>query len=385
MIIFDVSKIITYSDFNEFVQTEKQYFLAQKKALFYKYQIDSPVEWDNDIKIYTNFRNEYRNLIQSILKKTIGFYRKYLPEKCLIAQFGSLAKKTDRVLSDIDFTICYDVPKTQTYECAEELIDYSLSKIFEISIDHIHGKFQHYPEMKEIKNIKEDCYRIQFENKFEEYRCGPETFHENLMNIKNVRDYNSLMQGYYNIYKSHNNFGCLFSMIIIENSTNHNFIEDLIKLESENNICEGYEFVLEDYVLQLSFKISEIKKLLKKYTMVQFYFFLVKLRKVIKMSDSYSMNIDEIWEREEFQKFYGDNYCQNLRSTFISLLFYWNRLELSLDKRKIALSTRCYNETTGKEINRILIEDWGNSFKLNQLISVRNDLVDLIREGLSKL
>ena len=76
MIIFDVSKIITYSDFNEFVQTEKQYFLAQKKALFYKYQIDSPVEWDNDIKIYTNFRNEYRNLIQSILKKTIGFYRK---------------------------------------------------------------------------------------------------------------------------------------------------------------------------------------------------------------------------------------------------------------------------------------------------------------------
>ena len=119
--------------------------------------------------------------------------------------------------------------------------------------------------------------------------------------------------------------------------------------------------------------------------MVQFYFFLVKLRKVIKMSDSYSMNIDEIWEREEFQKFYGDNYCQNLRSTFISLLFYWNRLELSLDKRKIALSTRCYNETTGKEINRILIEDWGNSFKLNQLISVRNDLVDLIREGLSKL
>ena len=70
--------------------------------------------------------------------------------------------------------------------------------IFEQSIDQIHGKFQHYPITHEYDNLtaEDNSYILKFDNKSIEYKCAPDALIENLMGIKNVRDYRSLIEGY---------------------------------------------------------------------------------------------------------------------------------------------------------------------------------------------
>ena len=147
MIIFDARNIISYHDFHSFIYNKQNFFENQKNRIFEYYDILKPIPWDKNIGRYQIFRNEYRALVRHILKEVISYYRKYLPKELLIVEFGSFVKNTERIFSDIDFTISYDVQKTKEYECTEELINYSLAKILGMSIDQVHGKFQHFSEI----------------------------------------------------------------------------------------------------------------------------------------------------------------------------------------------------------------------------------------------
>ena len=198
MFIFDASSIISYEDFDTFIRDEKGFFIKERNKIFKKYSFFEKKDWDGNIEKYQNFRNDYRGLVQKVIKDTISFYRPYLPRELFIFEFGSFVKRTERIFSDVDFTICYDEKKTGAYECAEELLDYSIAKIFDYSIDHVHGNFQHYPKHPEFDKLTEldNQYRIQFENHSIDYSCGPETLSENLTNIKNVRDYQTLLTSF---------------------------------------------------------------------------------------------------------------------------------------------------------------------------------------------
>lgn len=96
------------------VETQKRSFERKREGLFNKYLILEKSRWDGDLKKYDSFRDEYLVIINGILTDSIYKYREVSSEKCLIAEFGKpLAKRTERVLSDLDFTICYDDPKTE--------------------------------------------------------------------------------------------------------------------------------------------------------------------------------------------------------------------------------------------------------------------------------
>lgn len=183
----------------------------------------------------------------------------------MIYEFGSLTKQSDRIESDIDLTICYDVPKTKLYENVEELIDYSIVYIFENSIDHIHGKFQHYPMIHDFDDLNEQdhLYVLDFGDGKIEYRCGPHTLPENLMNIKNVRDYGSLIAGYEEKYQLKCNMDCLYSVIILENTTEHDFIHDLSKLEQSSDIFSQYNKRCHEYSFGEIIAVSDMKRALK--------------------------------------------------------------------------------------------------------------------------
>lgn len=387
MFIFDASKITKKKDFDLFVEDKKTSFEMRKLELFDKYSILEKSGWDGDLEKYNNFRDEYVEVIHGILLDAIYKYRRYLPEQCLIVEFGSFAKRTERILSDFDFTICYDEPKTEQYEVAEVLIDYSLASIFGFSIDHIHGKFQHYPDMPEIHlySDKDNQYRLVFEDGLIDYQCGPETLNENLMHIKNVRDYQSMITGYEEKYIYKCNIDCLYSIKIIENSTKHDFLGDLSALEQKYDICDGYVFSLDPYELKDSFQVSEIKQVLKSKGVVEFYIFIASLRKTLYFCDGYSMNISELWSSKVLLGFFGTEYIIELKKSFLEFIFYFNRIEYSLNKSGISLSTRCYEVFTLTSINELLTQDWGATTNIEVIISSRNRLASIVQQGLRHL
>ena len=115
MIFFDARKITSYEDFESFLKKETDMFNSIKKSLFEKYYIYmlKAELTENSIEEYQAFRNEYRELVQLIIKDVIAHYRQHLPKNCLITEFGSFVKRTERILSDIDITFCYDDKKNR--------------------------------------------------------------------------------------------------------------------------------------------------------------------------------------------------------------------------------------------------------------------------------
>ena len=387
MILFDARKITSYEDFESFLKKETDMFNSTKISLFEKYDMLKADLTESRIEEYQSFRNEYRELVQRIIKDVIAHYRHHLPKNCLITEFGSFIKRTERILSDIDITFCYDEEKTEIYECAEELIDFTIASILDFSIDHVHGNFQHYPKNEEFNKLTEsdNHYRIQFDENVIDYKCGPETLAENLTNIKNIRDYKTLLTSFEIKYQKKADIDSLYSIEILENTTNHDLLLDLMKFDEKYDICDNYQFKLQDSYLNENFSISELKKILKHNGIVEFYIFIAKLRKSVELFNSYYMNIEMLWHNKPFIDFFGFDFVNRLRTSFITFIFYWNRIELSLKKRGIALSTRCYKSVTKKEINNILNNDWGYSTYIDTILTSKNNLTHMISEGLSQI
>lgn len=154
-----------------------------------------------------------------------------------------------------------------------------------------------------------------------------------------------------------------------------------MKFEDKYDIFENYQFKLQDSCLNENFSISELKKILKHSGIVEFYIFIAKVCKYIKIFNSYYMNIEMIWNNKTFIEFFGSDFVNRMRTSFISFIFYWNRIELSLNK----LSTRCYKCVSKKEIDVMLNDDWGNSTSIDTILISKNNLTHIISEGLAKI
>lgn len=382
MFVFDVSKIIGYNEYIDFISLIKSKFDLEKIRLFDSYDITNNALWNNNAENYNEFRNKYRALRQNVVIDVINKFRCYLPKRCLIYEFGSLIKFTDRIESDIDLTFCYDEKKNNVYECVEELIDYSIVYVFESSIDHIHGKFQHYPAINGYDDLteKDNLYVLKFDNGTIEYKCGPETLAENLMNIKNVRDYNSLIEGYKEKYTLKCNIDCLYSIQIIENSTDYDFIKDLADLENHNDIFSNYIYVFKEYSFEDEIEIAYIKKALKN-TIVSMYIMISFLRKKIMWLDQYSMTMDDVFNSSKLKSFFGEGYIESLKNTLIKMIFYWDKIELLLKKNDILLSTRCHKFFNKQVLNDMLYKEYNETNLLDKTVVSINDLNTIISNG----
>ncbi len=387
MITFDASNIISYEKFDRFLTNRKKLFEAKKISLFEEFDILKHVTWDENKTQFMCFRRTYNILVRETVYAVIDYYRAFLPKECLIVEFGSFVKGTERILSDIDLTICYDEEKTADFECAEMLINYSITHILGFSIDHIHGKFQHYPLMHDFDNLTEEDnhYRFSFIDHQVDFKCGPETLQENLMNIKNVRDYQSMIEGYEEKYLLKCNIDCLYSIDVIENSMKHDFIGDLALLEHQYDICSDYVFNTSPSTLSDPFSISDLKKILKYSGVVEFYIFLAKLRKFLSLVDEYSMDIESLRTNRVLYDYFGEKYVFKLFDSFLKFIFYWNRVELSFNVRGIALSTRCNKEYSHEAMNSLLCDDWREAIDIQSLLTVKNELTSVIKTGLEKI
>lgn len=381
MFVFDCTRIIGYEEYKSYLTFIKSKFDAEKEILFEKYQV-----WDCFTESfpdnYIEFREQYRNLRQELIKDVLQHFRQFLPEKCLIYEFGSLTKHTDRIESDTDLTICYDDDKNDIFECAEELIDYTITYVFEHTIDHIHGKFQHYPIDHQYDNLTEEDnhYILKFDNGSISYRSGPETLSENIMNIKNVRDYSSLIDGYSEKYEFRCNIDCLYSILILENTTEHDFLGDLAALENQNDIFDRFSYDESEYAFEDNVEISYIKKALKN-TIVSMYIMISYLRKRVPWLRQYSMTMEDVFKSSVLLDFFGTNYIDSLKQRFISMIYYWDMIELVLKQNGVLLSTRCHCRFSKQELNAMLFQKYYISEFMGKLENAINDLNDSVSEG----
>ena len=73
MFIFDASSIISYEDFDTFIRDEKGFFIKERNKIFEKYSFFEKKDWDGNIEKYQTFRNDYRGLVQKVIKNTNSF------------------------------------------------------------------------------------------------------------------------------------------------------------------------------------------------------------------------------------------------------------------------------------------------------------------------
>lgn len=381
MFIFDCTRIISYEEYKSYLTSVKSNFDVRKVALFEQYQI-----WDGFTESfpdnYIAFRNQYRDLRQEVINNVLCRFRQYLPKKCLIYEFGSLTKHTDRIESDTDLTICYDENKTDIFECVEELIDYTIAFVFEHSIDHIHGKFQHYPMDQQYDNLteKDNLYILKFDNGSISYHCGPETLSENIMNIKNVRDYHSLIEGYGEKYALRCNIDCLYSIVILENTTEHDFLGDLAELENQNDIFDRFSYHKSAYTFEDQVEISYIKKALKN-TIVSMYIMISYLRKRVQWLEQYSMTMEDVFESAALRDLFGLEYIEHLKQRFLLMLYYWDMIELLLKTNGVLLSTRCHCWFSKQELNAMLFQAYHMPEIMDKTEQAINALNDSVSEG----
>lgn len=381
MFIFNCTPIISYNDYIHFISSVKAKFDLEKRILFDSYNITNSAIWSSS-ENYFEFRNKYRSLRQNVIGDVLAQFRHFLPKRCLIYEFGSLTKFTDRIESDTDLTICYDETKNNLFECVEELINYSIVYVFEHSIDHIHGKFQHYPIIRDFDNLTEsdNLYVLKFEDGSIEYKCGPETLSENIMNIRNVRDYDSLIEGYKEKYILRCNIDCLYSIQILENSTNHDFLGDLANLENQNNIFYNYHYCYRMYSFEDNVEISYIKKAFKD-TIVSMYIMISYLRKKVKWLNQYSMTMDDVFSSEVLHELFGKEYIEQLENCFIKMIFYWDKIELLLKKNGILLSTRCHRWFTKRQLNDMLCKEYKVANLMDEILVSINNLNTVVSNG----
>ncbi len=381
MFIFDCTRIISYEEYKSYLASVKSNFDVRKAALFEQYQI-----WDGFTESfpenYIAFRNQYRDLRQEVINNVLCRFRQYLPKKCLIYEFGSLTKHTDRIESDTDLTICYDENKTDIFECVEELIDYTISFVFEHSIDHIHGKFQHYPMDHQYDKLtdKDNLYILKFDNGSISYHCGPETLSENIMNIKNVRDYHALIEGYGEKYALRCNIDCLYSIVILENTTEHDFLGDLAELENQNDIFDRFSYHKSAYTFEEQVEISYIKKALKN-TIVSMYIMISYLRKRVQWLEQYSMTMEDVFESAALRDLFGVEYIEHLKQRFLLMLYYWDMIELLLKQNGVLLSTRCHRWFSKQELNAMLFQAYHMPEIIEKTEQAINALNDSVSEG----
>ena len=189
-----------------------------------------------------------------------------------------------------------------------------------------------------------------------------------------------LLDGYKEKYTLKCNIDCLYSILIIENSTEHDFAGDLAELEKQNNIFSNYRFEVNEYDFENEIEVSGLKKAFKN-TIVSMYIMVSFLRKKVKWLNQYSMTMDDVFNSSELALFFGKKYLKQLRASFVKMLFYWDRVELLLNDNNIALSSRCHTIFSKKTLDEMLDEQYNEKNLLDKILLSINDLNTMIFDG----
>ncbi|WP_406041261.1 hypothetical protein [Succinimonas sp.] len=90
------------------------------------------------------------------------------------------------------------------------------------------------------------------------------------------------------------------------------------------------------------------------------------------------MTAEEFFENPVIRDFLGENCLKELKSRFIVMTFYWDKIELCLKKRGIPLSARHQKDFTAAELNALLFQDYRKTEMLSEIVRAVNGLNDAV-------
>ena len=105
------------------------------------------------------------------------------------------------------------------------------------------------------------------------------------------------------------------------------------------------------------------------------------LRKKVAWLNQYSMTIDDVFKSNELILFFGSEYIERLRNSFIQMIFYWDRMELLLNNHNISLCTRCHTVFSKKNLDDMLYEKYSETNLLDKILISINNLNTVIFHG----
>ena len=88
---------------------------------------------------------------------------------------------------------------------------------------------------------------------------------------------------------------------------------------------------------------------------------------------------------ENQNAFFGEAYITRLRTSFITMLFYWDKIELLLKKNNILLSTRCHKIFSKQQLNDMLFHEYHLENMMDDILLAINTLNDVVTEGWSSI
>ncbi len=389
MQLFDARNIISYSEFDNFIANMQKQLETQKKEVIYKYNVDCQNTWDKDIDKYQKFRCEYRDIVVNMFKKVIGFYKMYLPNEYIILLEGSYGRDSDRIFSDIDYTLIYDVEKTIYLACVEELINLSLAKIFKISRDRVHSIFTYLPSSvsKRTYTEEDNAFRMVFKELTLDYKCRENTMPDVISNMFSVRDYHSFIEYLENEMKVNPDTEWLYSFKIIENTSTHDLLNDINKMEQKYDKMSFAPIQIKNHLSTDVFTVAQLKKVIKYDLLDQYYLFVSRVRKIYQhiFGEHAFLNVERFLSSEKYAKIIGEQLHKNIKNQYVEYLFYLNRLEISLCKNNIELSSHSYKEITKEWIEEIYHTDWNDTNVIDKLIELKQSLFALLNEVLLNL
>ncbi len=390
MFIFDARKIISFDQFNSFINDVKSKFSKKKKEVLRRFNILGPSEWNGEVDYYQNFRKEYRKCIMEMFESVISFYKPYLPINHLILLEGSYGRDSDRIYSDIDYTLIYDEEKNDYFCCVEELINLSLALICEISRDKVHSIFTYVPSAIEEKNYleAENSFQMVFSSdKVIEYCCRKNTIPDVVSNMLSVRDYDSFLRYLETEMKDKNYTEWLYSFKIVENTSEHDFENDLYKLEIKYGYLTYHSISPCKNTLDSEFTIAALKKNIKYEVLDRLYLFISYIRKInqVYTKQFEFLNVEAFFNNRLIASLIGEKDYNDIRKRYVEYLFLMNRLEISLKKRDIELSSHVYDIISISEIRDMLLNDWAMDNGLVRILSLKNELNELYNRVLLAL
>ena len=389
MFIFDAKNIVSYEEFNKFVNNSREKLKNKKEEVLNKYNIYQRKDWDKDVYSYQSFRKEYREYVLIAFKEVIHNFNKYLPKEHIVILEGSYARNSDRIFSDIDYTLIYNEDKTEKLIAVEELINLSLSIIFDIPRDRVHSIFTYLSIDNKDENYSEEKnkFKMIFADGEIQYKCRKNTLKDVVRNLFSVRDYSSFLLYLENQMKNDPSTEWLYSFKIIENTTSFNLLEDIKRIEKQYHKIK-FCHVKEKYVfLENIFSISHLKKVIKYDCLDNFYLYMSQIRKVYQeKTGCYKfLDIDELLYNNIVSDILGIEVTNKLKSLYIEYLVLLNRIEITLNKRNMELSSHCYLKMSKEKLEKYYFDDWNQQDIITHIMKVKNTLFTQMNNSLSSL
>lgn len=386
MFLFDARDIIDYEEFNSFNYRVKKNFETKKNEIFSRFKILRKCPWNGDIDNYQLFRKEYRKCVIEMFQNVIIFYKKWLPAEHIVLLEGSYGRDSDRIFSDIDYTLIYDVEKNEHLICIEELINLSLARICNISRDRVHSIFTYLPNKDEYQVVSENGneFKMIFESSTISYKCRENTMADVVSNILSVRDYHSFISYLETEMQINGDTEWLYSFKVISNTSHYDFQSDLFSLEEKHNNFGFSAFSIQHKLRKdTEFSIASLKQIIKYELLNAHYLFISRARKIYQeVYKQYDfINVDKFLCDEKYMNLLGKSLYCNIKAKYVEYLFYLNRLELSLFQRGIELSSHSHVNITYNWIESICCADWGENI-LNHIINLKNDLFNYYNEAM---